>query len=47
MMQHDVKGNEMTKTVNFKDVKPILEAFKRKEITADEAVAAMFKLPDA
>jgi exopolyphosphatase/pppGpp-phosphohydrolase len=32
-----------TKTVAFKDVKPILEARKRGEITADQAVEQIFK----
>lgn len=34
----------MTKTVEFKYIKTILESFRRKEITADQAVAEMFKL---
>jgi hypothetical protein len=41
-----VKEKAMTKTVSFKDVKPIIEAWKRGEVTTDQAVAAMFALTD-
>jgi exopolyphosphatase/pppGpp-phosphohydrolase len=44
LLRQRLSGVTETKTVAFKDVKPILEARKRGEITDDEVVEEIFKI---